>query len=121
AVLSPPVAARLLSSDGQLAGVTVRRLLVVQVLLAVVAGGLVFVARRFRQHTPANERLVIGASFAVAGLLGTVLLCEAGLWAVSGIRPLRADRHFFFLYDEVLGWRHRPGAVAHFKGTIVRI
>lgn len=120
-ILYPTIAERVLSSDGQLAPAARRMLFVIEAVLLVTAGLIAMASRRLRQHTPRNERLVLGTVFGVCSIAVSLFLCEVGLRAASGFRPLRADRHFFFLHDELLGWRHRPGAVALFKNAVVRI
>jgi hypothetical protein len=120
-VLYPSFAESWLSSDGQLSPASKRTLIVMQLTLVAVAGLLAVAGRRFRRHTPTNEYLVLGVVFAIGSVIGTALLCEASLRAMADVRPLRADRHFFFVHDDLLGWRHRAGAVAMFKDAIVRI
>ena len=120
-LLYPPFAERWLSSDGALSPASKRTLIMIQLALVAVAGLLVVAAKRLRQHTPSHERLVLGVAFAVGSVIATLLLCEVSLRAMSDFRPLRADRHFFFVHDDLLGWRHRAGAVAVFKGAVVRI
>lgn len=119
--LHPSIAERLLSSDGQLAVASKRWLVVIQIALLASASLLYLAGRGLRHHSPANERRVLGVVIAVCSVTGSLLLCEAGLRIASGFRPLPADRHFFFLHDDLLGWRHRPGAVALFKSAVVRI
>jgi len=119
--LHPAIVERFLSSDGQLAPGS-RRLLFVMEAGAGIAAALTFLAgRRLRVHSATGERLVLGAAFALTSVAISVVVCEVGLRAAAGFRPLRADRHFFFEHDELLGWRHRPGAIALFKDAIVRI
>jgi hypothetical protein len=120
-VLYPPFAESWLSSDGQLSPASKRMLIMIQVALVAVAGLLAVAGRRFRRYTPTNEYAVLGVLFAIGSVIGTVLLCEASLRAAADVRPLRADRHFFFVHDDLLGWRHRPGAIAMFKDAVVRI
>jgi hypothetical protein len=120
-VLYPPFAERWLSSDGALSEGSTRALMLVQLALVGVAALFAMAGKRLRHHTPANERLVLGVAFVIGSMIGGMLFCEASLRAVSDVRPLRADRHFFFVHDELLGWRHRAGAVALFKGAVVRI
>jgi hypothetical protein len=120
-VLHPSFAERWLSSDGELSPASTRMLITIQLTLVAAAGLLALVGRRFRRYTTANQYLVLGVVFAIGSVIGTVLLCEASLRATAGVRPLRADRHFFFVHDDLLGWRHRPGAIAMFKDAIVRI
>jgi hypothetical protein len=120
-VLYPPFAESWLSSDGELSPASKRTLIMIQLALVAVAGLLAVAGRRFRRYTPANEYWVLGVVFAIGSVIGTALLCEASLRAAADVRPLRADRHFFFVHDDLLGWRHRAGAVAEFKGAVVRI
>jgi hypothetical protein len=120
-ILYPPIAERLLSSDGELAAGSRRALFVLDAALVAMAVSLAVVNRRLRQYTPGRERVVVGTVFGVVSIVGSLFVCEVGLRAASGFRPIPADRHFFFLHDEMLGWRHRPGAVALFKNAVVRI
>jgi hypothetical protein len=120
-LLDPSVAERWLSADASLERASRKLLRTVQIALAAAGGLLVELGRRFRQHSARKERLVLGILFAAGAIVVSIVLCEAGLRAASTIRPLTAERHFFFLHDEVLGWRHRPGAVARFKNAVVRI
>ena len=120
-LLDPSVAERWLSADASLERASRTLLRTVQAALAAAGVLLVELGRRFRQHSARKERLVLGLLFAAAAIIVSIVLCEAGLRAASTIRPLTAERHFFFLHDEVLGWRHRPGAVARFKNAVVRI
>ena len=120
-VLDPRLAERLLSADGRLEQSSRALLRATQVAFAVAAVLMLDLGRRLRHHTARKERLVLGVLFVLGATGVSILLCEAGLRAASNIRPLTAERHFFFLHDEVLGWRHRPGAVARFKDALVRI
>jgi hypothetical protein len=110
-----------LSDDGRLEASSRRLLTILQMALAGAGLGLFALGRAFRRHSARKERLVIGTVFAAAACIVSIALCEVGLRATSSIRPLRAERHFFFLHDAVLGWKHRPGAVARFKDAVVRI
>lgn len=120
-LLEPSLAERLLSADGRLEPASRTVLRVMQAVSAAVALMLFEAGRRFRYRSVGKERLVLGAVFASAATLVSLLLCEAGLRAASNLRPLTAERHFFFVHDDTLGWRHRPGAVARFKDATVRI
>jgi hypothetical protein len=119
--LHPAIVERFLSSDGQLAPGSRRLLYMMQAGAGIAAALVFFAGRRLRAYSPARERLVLGMVFAVASIAFSVFVCEVGLRAAGGFRPLAADRHFFFQHDELLGWRHRPGAVALFKNAVVRI
>ena len=110
-----------LSADGRMEASSRRLLTILQAVLAGAGVVLAALGRTLRQHTARKERLIIGVVFAATACIVSIGLCEVGLRATSSIRPLRAERHFFFLHDQVLGWKHRPGAVARFKDAVVRI
>ena len=120
-VLDPALSERLLSADGRLEQSSRTLLRIMQIGLAAAAALMAGLGRLLRHHTPRKERLVLGVLFAVGAIAVSIVLCEAGLRAASSVRPLTAERHFFFLHDQILGWRHRPGAVARFKDAVVRI
>ena len=121
-LLFPPVAARLLSTDGQLTASSQRSLYIL--VAGLVGMGLVamLLRRTWRTPTPRRERIALGAAMLTGSVLVSGLAAEIGLMTIHRfVRPLGTERHYFLSYDPVLGWKHRPGTVATYKTTLVRI
>lgn len=120
--LHPGLAARYLSSDGDLSAPSRRALYVVEFALAVAAAAGVLVWRRWRVRTPRRERMALGIAMLAGALLISGVAAEAALTGVHRfVRPLGTERHYFFQHDPLLGWKHRPESVATFKKALVRI
>jgi hypothetical protein len=120
--LNPALAVQWLSSDGDLASTSVRALYAAEVALVAAAGLMLLLRSRWRVPTPARERVVLGAAMLAGSVVVSALAAETGLRFVDRyVKPLSAERHYFFEYDPVLGWRHRPGSRATFKEALVRI
>jgi hypothetical protein len=119
--LHPAVGARYLSVDGELTESSRRSLYIVQVALISLALAVMFVWRRWQVCTPGRERITLGVGMLFGSLLVSVLVSEAGLIAVHRFKPLGTERHYFLVYDPVLGWKHRPGSTATYKKSLVRI
>lgn len=121
-IVHPAVAARFLSEDGDLAASSQRTLYVAAAAFGAMAAAMVLLYRRWRTSTPRRERIVLGSAAIIASLLISVIGAEAGLTVVHRfVKPLGAARHYFFDYDPVLGWKHRPRSLATFKNSLVRI
>lgn len=111
-----------LTSDGDVASRWHPLLYGVEALAALTALALLALARAAQPYSPLKERLLLGVAFCAASLVAGTLLMESGLRLIHTFgRPIQASRHYFFSGDPVLGWRHRPGSVAMFKGTRVEI
>ena len=121
-LLFPPVAARLLSVDGELADSTQRLLYVAAAALVLLALVVMFLWRRWSTCTPRRERIALGLTMLVGSVVVTGIAAEIGLTAIHRlVRPLGTERHYFIAYDPVLGWKHRPGTIATYKNSLVRI
>jgi hypothetical protein len=121
-MLHPAAAARYLSDDGVLAPSSRRALSTASAGLAATAAALLLVWWSWRTPTLRRERVVLGCAAIAGSLLISAVGAEAGLSAVHRfVKPLTAERHYFFAYDPVLGWKHRPGSRATFKQAVVRI
>lgn len=120
-VFHPSLIGRL-TSDGSVATRWHAFLYGLEAFAAVAAFALFALARAAQRHSPLKERLLLGVAFCAASLVAGTLLMEGGLRLIHTFgRPIEASRHYFFSGDPVLGWRHRPGSVAMFKGTRVEI
>jgi hypothetical protein len=120
--LHPALAAQYLSDDGVLAPSSRRALFVVEATLVAVAAGSVLVWRRWRTPTMRRERIALGSAAIVGSVVISAIGAEAGLTLIHRyVKPLGAERHYFFQYDPVLGWKHRPESRATFKNALVRI
>jgi hypothetical protein len=120
--LHPALAARYLSSDGELAAASQRALYVAEAALGAAAVAVLLVWHRWRISTPRRERIMLGVASVGGSLLISGLCAETGLTVIHRfIKPLGAERHYFFEYDTVLGWKHRPRSLATFKSAVVRI
>jgi GDSL-like Lipase/Acylhydrolase family len=120
--LHPAFISRYISVDGRLEEGSRELLYVLEGLAALVGVTLLILAKAGRQHSLLKEKIALGVAFSLTSVLGCILIMEGGLRLVHGFgRPLQASRHYFFAYDPVLGWRHRPEAVATFKNARVAI
>lgn len=120
--LQPALAARYLSDDGKFAPASRRALQVGQVALLTMAAVSLLVWRRWQTPTRTRERIALGVASLAGSVVISALLAEAGLGLIHRfVKPLGAERHYFFEYDPVLGWKHRPGSRATFKDALVRI
>lgn len=121
-LLLPPVAARLLSTDGELTDSSRFTLYIIVSGLVGLAFAAALLWRRWRTCTPGRERIALGAAMLAGSVLVSGLAAEIGLMSIHRfVRPLGTERHYFLSYDPVLGWKHRPGTVATYKTTLVRI
>jgi len=122
AVLHPAVVARYFSSDGVLEPWSQRMLYAVEMSLVLLAAGALLLRRRWQTSTPRREWIVLGAAALAGSLVISAIAAETGLTVIHRfVKPLGAERHYFFEYDPVLGWKHRPRSLATFKNALVRI
>lgn len=121
-VANPWLVERYVSSDHELDAGTWRRVLISDAVLLLIGLAVVFTAWRNRAFSERRRKKVIGATFAAGSCLMGLVALELGLRFVHHyVRPLPKQRHFFFQYDETLGWRHRPDTTCTFKGCRVAL
>lgn len=120
-LLHPWIVERYVSTDQHLQASTRRSLYGLEAFLASAGALVIWLARSKRVYTKRRGQAVIRLSIVSATILGSLLGMELALRAVHYYKPIQAERHYFFSYDEVLGWKHRPDRVSLFKGHRVQI
>jgi hypothetical protein len=120
--MHPSVAGHVISSDGSLSRASKQALYIGETALVLLGLTGLFIWRRWRVCTRARELAVLGLTFCFASIVVCGLAAEVGLTVVHRfVKPLGAERHYFFEHDPLLGWRHRPESAATFKKSLVRI
>ena len=121
-LFNPAFVERYLSSDHDLDTGAVKKVYIFEGI--VFAAGILFllVSHAFKIHTAFKEKIVANFFILACSTVFTLLLLEISLKIVNAyIMPFNRQRHIFFQYDEILGWRHRPNRKSTMKNTRVEI
>ena len=121
-LFNPVFVEKYVSSDHNLDPKTVTRIYILEGVALVMGILLLISARSFKNHTMAKEKLVVNLCILACSTIFTLALLEVALKFVNAyIMPFNRQRHAFFEYDKVLGWKHRPNKKAHMKNTRIEI
>jgi hypothetical protein len=120
-LFNPLTCSHFLSADGILSRQSVLYIIAMQTTSAVTAVGLLFCAVRFRRYTDRRGHIVRGVGVLILSVLILPLFAEAALRVTSDPQTWLRQRHWFFIHDPELGWKHRPHAQCMFKNQLVSI
>ncbi|MCZ6593923.1 MAG: GDSL-type esterase/lipase family protein [Bacteroidetes bacterium] len=120
-IFNPLLIRKYISVDQNIEPTTVTNIYLVEVFFFLVGLAFLYLSRSLQSYDNSKERKVVDFFIRSAAIIFAVVLVEFGLRKINQIKPFNRDRHAFFQYDEVLGWKHLPGKTTSLKNTLVRI